>query len=74
MCHKCWLKLRDKTFTQLERDSGAWIEEPLANSQRIKSFLTRWTDFGFGEDMPDPEKNNIIQSLTEAIRRSARGE
>ena len=74
VCHKCWLKLREKTFKQLKRDSGTWIDEPLINSQRIKSFLTRWTEFGFGEDMPDAEMSDLVEQLKESIRRSARGE
>ncbi len=74
VCHKCWLKLREKTFKQLKRDSVTWIDEPLVNSQRIKSFLTRWSEFGFGEDMPDTEMNDLVEQLKESIRRSARGE
>ncbi len=74
VCHKCWLKLRDKTFNQLKRDSGKWIEEPLPNSQRIKSFLTRWEEFEFGSNMPDGDMNKIITELKDSIRRSARGE
>ena len=74
MCHKCWVSLREKTFKQLKRDGGKWIESPLPNSQRIKSFLKRWQDFAFDEEMADPEMNEIVEQLKEAIRRSARGE
>ena len=74
MCHKCWLSLREKTFKQLKRDSAAWIESPLTNSQRIKSFLKRWQDFGFDEESSEPELNDVVEQLKESIRRSARGE
>lgn len=74
MCHKCWVALREKTFKQLKRDSTSWIESPLPNSQRIKSFLKRWQDFAFDEEMPDEEMNGIVEQLKDAIRRSARGE
>ena len=74
ICHRCWLDLREKTFKQLKRDSNKWIEEPLPNSQRIKSFLTRWEEFEFGTNMPDDDLNKTITELKDSIRRSARGE
>ena len=74
MCHKCWVALREKTFKQLKRDGATWIESPLPNSQRIKSFLKRWQDFAFDEEMADPEMNEIVEQLKESIRRAARGE
>ena len=74
VCHKCWMVLREKTFMQIERDVPGWMEEPLSNSQRIKSFLTRWVEYGFGEDEIDEQMNEKIEQLRESIRRSARGE
>ena len=74
MCHKCWIELREKTFAQARRDVPGWIEDPLPNTQRIKSFLTRWEEYRFGEDEPDSEMNQLISDLTDSIRRSARGE
>ena len=73
-CHKCWTALREKTFLQVEREVPKWVEEPLSNSQRIKSFLTRWVQYGFGEDEPNEDVNKVVEELKESVRRSARGE
>jgi len=74
VCHKCWTALREKTFSQVEREVPKWVAEPLPNSQRIKSFLTRWVEYGFGEDEPDEDVNKVVEELKESVRRSARGE
>ena len=73
-CHKCWLTLREKTFLQVESEVPKWMADPLSNSQRIKAFLTRWVEYGFGEDGPDEDVNKVVEELKESIRRSARGE
>ena len=73
-CHRCWMDIREKTFKKARKELPEWTKEPLPNSQRIKSFLNRWVEYGFGEDEPDEEMNLAIEGLKESIRRSARGE
>ena len=74
MCHKCWLVVRDKTIAKVKEDVPKWMESPLANMRRIKSFLEKWTKFEFGIEMPDEEANKLISDLKQSVRRSARGE
>lgn len=73
-CHACWVDYRHKTFKQARKDIPEWVKEPLSNSQRIKSFLSKWVEYGFGVDEPDDEMNIAVAGLKESIRRSARGE
>lgn len=73
-CHRCWMDIRDKTFKKARKDIPEWVKEPLPNSQRIKSFLNKWVEYGFGVDEPDEEMNLAVEGLKESIRRSARGE
>ena len=50
-------------------------DEPLANMQRIKSFLSKWVKFEFEEVVPaDEEMNMLVKNMRESIRRAARGE
>ena len=60
MCHACWLGKRDETFSQLEKKCDEWVENPLPNMQRLKSFLTKWEKFGFCDNMGDNERKNRI--------------
>jgi len=68
------MDIREKTFKKARKDIPEWIKEPLSNSQRIKSFLNKWVEYGFGVDEADEEMNVAVGELKESIRRSARGE
>ena len=75
MCHRCWLEVKEKTLKFAKKNIPKWIDSPMSNTQRIKSFLAQWKEFEFGILIPvDEEANELVSALKEAVRRSARGE
>lgn len=75
MCHSCWLEVKEKTLKFVKKNLPTWIESPMSNTQRIKSFLGQWKEFEFGVQHPvDEEANKLVADLKESVRRSARGE
>ena len=75
VCHTCWLVVREKTITLGNKHIDKWIESPMQNSQRVKTFLGRWKEFEFGTTIPvDENMNQKVSALKESVRRAARGE